>query len=368
MRMYIGLDVHCKETVYVSQDEEGHRIGQGKVPTTVEGFAQLVETLDAPKGTKIGLETGTQSMWVSRLLSGLEMEAVMVDAREVRQKARRIGQKCDRRDAFEICDGVRRDIYTSIVYVPEGKVLRLRQILSRRRHFVRICTTEINAAKFVLRAVGLQGQVRCLTTSQAWEKLLCRPAVGGLRGHLGMHGEVWRVAKEKVVVLEEEELREALEPFKATATRLQTTPGVGLITAATYLAVLGTPERFPDSRRVVSYIGLAPSSFDTGEVQRHGHITKRGSGELRAMLCEAAHHAARSDHPLNPYWARVCAKQGYKRAVTATAQRLARILFAMWKNGEDFDVNKLNVVADKRRSTKTYYWRIKRPAEQTVAV
>ena len=366
MRMYIGLDVHCKETVYVSQNEEGAVIGQGKVPTMAEGFAQLVETLDAPKGTKIGLETGTQAMWVSRLLSGLEMEPVMIDAREVRQKARRIGQKCDRRDAFEICDGVRRDIYTSIVYVPEGKVLRLRQILSRRRHFVRICTTEINAAKFVLRAVGLQGEARSLTTWQAWEKLLRRPAVEGRRAHLAMHAEVWRVAQEKVVALEKE-LREALEPFQATVTRLQTVPGVGPITAATYLAVLGTPERFPDSGRVVSYIGLVPSSFDTGEVQRHGHITKRGSGELRAMLSECAHHAASKRHPLNPYWARVCAKQGYKRAVTATAQRLARILFAMWRKGEDFDVNKLNVIADRRRCKKTYYWRIKRPGKQTVA-
>ena len=43
--------------------------------------------------------------------------------REVRQKARRIGQKCDRRDAFEVCDGLRRGIYTSIVYIPEAKVL-----------------------------------------------------------------------------------------------------------------------------------------------------------------------------------------------------------------------------------------------------
>jgi len=101
MTLYIGLDVHGKETVYAVQDRSGNVVGQGKVPTTVEGFCQLVETLETPKGTKIGLETGTRAMWVSRLLSGLEMEPVMIDAREVRQKARRIGQKSDRRDAFE---------------------------------------------------------------------------------------------------------------------------------------------------------------------------------------------------------------------------------------------------------------------------
>jgi transposase len=115
MKLYIGFDVHSKETVYVAQDEGGQVIAQGKVPSTAEGFCKLVETVDAPEGTQIGLETGTQAIWVARLLSGLEMEPAVIEARELRQKARRIGQKCDRRDAFEICDGLRRGLYTSIV-------------------------------------------------------------------------------------------------------------------------------------------------------------------------------------------------------------------------------------------------------------
>lgn len=101
MELYIGLDVHGKQTVCVAQDEAGHLVAQGEVATTAEGFCQLVETLGTPKGTKIGLETGGQAMWVARLLSGIGMEPVVIDAREVRQKARRLGQKRDRRDAFE---------------------------------------------------------------------------------------------------------------------------------------------------------------------------------------------------------------------------------------------------------------------------
>jgi transposase len=180
-----------------------------------------------------------------------------------------------------------------------------------------------------------------------------------------MHMDVWRVAQEKVILLDKE-LREGLQRFKTTVRRLQTVPGVGIITAATYLAVIATPHRFADSGRVVSYIGLVPSTYDTGPMQRHGHITKRGSSELRAMLCEAAQHAARPRHPLNPYWVRVCAKQGYKRAVVAVAQRLARILYAMWRKGEDFDATKLNVVEQEHTRTKTYYWRIRKPQEQFV--
>ena len=55
MAVYIGLDVHSKETVYVVQDESGKVMAQGKVATTAEGPCELVERLEAPEGTKIGL-------------------------------------------------------------------------------------------------------------------------------------------------------------------------------------------------------------------------------------------------------------------------------------------------------------------------
>ena len=228
--------------VYVAQDESGNVTVQGKVATTAEGFCHLVETLEAPKGTNIGLDTGAQAMWVARLLSGLGMQSVVIDAHEVRRKARRIGQKYERRDAFEICDGIRRGLYTSMVHVPDAQLLGLRQILSRRRHFVKVCTMQINAAKFLLRSVGLGREAASLGTLQAWQKLLGRPAVESVREHLAMHADLWRVAQEKVILLEKE-LGEALAPFKATVRRLQTVPGVGMITAATYIAVLATPER-----------------------------------------------------------------------------------------------------------------------------
>jgi transposase len=86
-----------------------------------------------------------------------------------------------------------------------------------------------------------------------------------------------------------------------------------------------------------------PSTYHSGEREAFGRITKRGSGELRTMLCEAAHHASRSTHPLHPYFATLCAKRGYKMATIAVAHRLARITFAMLRDGTDFDVGKLNI-------------------------
>jgi hypothetical protein len=57
MTVHIGLDVHGKDTVYLGQERSGNVTAKGKASTTVKGFCHLMETLQLPKGTKIGLET-----------------------------------------------------------------------------------------------------------------------------------------------------------------------------------------------------------------------------------------------------------------------------------------------------------------------
>jgi hypothetical protein len=87
------------------------------------------------------------------------------------------------------------------------------------------------------------------------------------------------------------------------------------------------------------------------------------------MLCEAAHHARRAAHPLNPHFARVCARHGYKNAVVAVAHRLCRILFAMLRDGTDFSVSRTGVEQGdfKRATTYSYRLRPKPPGRLPVA-
>jgi len=365
MEMYIGLDVHSKKTVYVTQDENGQVLGQGFFMTSEEGFINFLGKEHVQTGTKIALETGTQATWLAEILSRHGMVPFVIDAREVRIKAKRIRQKSDLRDAFELCDGLRRGIYTTIVWVPGHEIRHLRRVISRRRHFVNLSTSQVNAVKYILRSTGLA--FPSLTTWHAWEKLINSLRPVDYQGHVAMHGEIWRMVQENINSLDRD-LKKAVQPFSKVVERLQTVPGVGILTAATYVAVLGDPNRFPDSDHAASYIGIVSSSYDTGDKVRHGAITKRGSAELRAMLCEAAHHASNPRHPLNPYFRRVAAKGGYKKAVVSVAHRLARILFRMWQTGQDFRVEKLNVVADEHLRSKIVYFRIKRPAEQMASV
>jgi hypothetical protein len=77
------------------------------------------------------------------------------------------------------------------------------------------------------------------------------------------------------------------------------------------------------------------------------------------MLCEAAHQAAKPRHPLNPFFARVCAKHGYRKATIAVAHRLLRISYAMLRKGIDFDVGKLGVEAGPFEVKSTRWYRMK---------
>jgi transposase len=119
-------------------------------------------------------------------------------------------------------------------------------------------------------------------------------------------------------------------------------------------------QRFPSAKHAASYAGLVPTTDQSGDRDTHGHITKRGSAALRTMLCEAAHHAQRPSHPWHPYCARLCAQRGYTMAVVA--HRLCRILFALLRDGAEFDVTKLPVEEGPIRRTTVQRYRLKRPA------
>ena len=343
MARYVGLDAHSKRSVFVIQDENGRQVGEGSVPTTLEGLERMRARYQLTSGTRIALESGTMAFFVARRLKQLGLDAVVIDAHEVRAKALRPNQKSDRRDALELCEGLRRGSYRSVVHVPPERIERLRETLGRRRHFVRVKTMQVNAVKRLLRTAGLQGLSRSLQVESGWDKLLSAVAVDpSLHAFCAAHRAVWRCAQGQIAALEGS-LTQLQRPFQADVDRLQTVPGVGPIVALTALAVFSDVRRFPTAKHAASYAGLVASTFDSGERIQHGHITRRGSTELRSMLCEAAHHAWRRTNPLHPYFSSLCVRRGYKMAVVAVAHRLCRILYSMLRHQTDFDLTRLGI-------------------------
>jgi transposase len=221
--------------------------------------------------------------------------------------------------------------------VPPLSICTLRETLSRRRHFVRLKTAEVNAAKRLLRASGRGGDARSLGSRVAWDLLLVRIRDDArLRACVELHRQTWRHADNQVHLLDERLVEQSRE-YDTAIDLLRTIPGVGRIVALTAVAVYGDVSRFPGAKQAASYAGLVPSTHQSGDRDTHGHITKGGSAELRAMLCEAAQHARRKDHPLHPFFISVCVKRGYKVAMVSVAHRLARIIFAMLRDRTRFD-------------------------------
>ena len=168
---YVGLDVHSRESVFVVENEAGTIVARGSVPTTVNGLKHLRDRCGLPAATGVALETGTSAFFVARELARLGLKPVVIDAHEVRRKAQRPEQKSDTRDALELCEGLRRGFYRSIVHVPSPAISDLRTTLSRRRHFIRIQTAEVNAVKRLLRGVGRNSGRRrgSLRTDAHWQ-------------------------------------------------------------------------------------------------------------------------------------------------------------------------------------------------------
>jgi transposase len=105
--------------------------------------------------------------------------------------------------------------------------------------------------------------------------------------------------------------------------------------------VLDDVGRFADARSVAAYLGLVPKEDSSGGRQRKGGITKAGPTGLRTLLIQASWvvwRRRKSGGALYAWVERLAARRGKRVAVVALARRLARILYAMWRDGSDYRV------------------------------
>lgn len=126
--------------------------------------------------------------------------------------------------------------------------------------------------------------------------------------------------------------------------RLQSIPGVGLLTATALVALVGDAKRFPTSRHFASYLGLTPREHSSGLRRRLGGINKAGDTYLRTLLiCGARSALLGAQHRKNTppdrlrRWAlELHSLRGHNRAAVALANKLARIVWAVWRHDTPF--------------------------------
>jgi transposase len=121
------------------------------------------------------------------------------------------------------------------------------------------------------------------------------------------------------------------------SSRLMTIPGIGPVTASALVATVGDPAGFSGPREFAAFLGLVPRQHSSGGKPRLGRITKMGNAYLRKLLVVGAHavlhHQARHDDPLRQWARRLLATKPFKLVAVATANKLARMAFALMRQG-----------------------------------
>ena len=122
--------------------------------------------------------------------------------------------------------------------------------------------------------------------------------------------------------------------------RVRTIPGVGRKTAEVIVTALDDVDRFENARQVSAYIGLVPRQYQSGETDRNGRITKRGSRLLRTMLVECAWMSLRYNEWSRTTYDRIHGGQQTRKkkaTISVLARKIAVVAWSMLKHKTDWD-------------------------------
>ena len=121
--------------------------------------------------------------------------------------------------------------------------------------------------------------------------------------------------------------------------RLQTIPGIGVITASAITATIGDIKVFKSGRHLATWIGLVPRQSGSGGKVHMGKISKKGDAYLRKLLVLGATAVIRycRNKPELAGWINALLQRRPARVVTiAVANKMARIAWAVMSRGETF--------------------------------
>ena len=319
----IGCDYHTRFQQIAMLDTETGEIVERRVEHANGEVQQFYAALAAP--ARVGIEATGYARWFERLLREQGHELWIGDASAIRA-ARVRQQKTDARDAQHLLDLLVENRFPKI-WVSSPAERDVWQLLRHRHKLVGFRTSLRNQLHALAMGEGVCRKQKLW--SERGRQELERLALGEWAG---------RRRHELLELLDRldgslEELNQAVEQQAAqhpTAVRLRQHPGVGPVTGLALALAVGPIERFRNSRKLVSYLGLNPKESSSGGKQRLGAISKQGNSLVRFLLVEAAHTAARKDPELRRVYQRLVHRRG--RAVVphggmAIARKLAVRLY-----------------------------------------
>jgi transposase len=148
----------------------------------------------------------------------------------------------------------------------------------------------------------------------------------------------WKTVEQQIEVLRLE--LERISAADAGCTRIRQIPGIGPIVATAIVAAIGNGAAFHKGREFAAWLGLVPRQYSTGGKTKLLGISKRGNVYLRKILIHGARAAVlrikRDRSSIGAWMDALDARAPKNVVVVATANKLARIAWAVLSSGEDY--------------------------------
>jgi transposase len=339
MSNYIGLDVSLKTTSICIMNQSGKIMQQMTVATDPKDIFEAIETQNMPV-EKAALECGGTSHWLTKELQSLGLPVICIDARKMSAAIAIRTNKTDKNDAEEIANALRTGYYKE-VYQKQDHIVEKQTLLTARRNLIDQRTQSINCIKGLLK---MHGKLNCGSGNNS-EKFIrdVQTELKGLNEDICLSINALLTVY-GTICLEVKRIDQRIEKITESDEDVQlfkTIPGVGSVTALTFKLEIDDPTRFKKSRSVGAYVGMTPRQYSSGETQKQGGISKTGSNELRALLCQSAMcmmYNTKSWSRLKVFGLKTKKKHGHKKAVVALGRKLAVVMHRMWLEKKPFEL------------------------------
>jgi transposase len=332
---YIGMDCHITTLDFAVVNEAGRLIKAHNVATSVNGLVEFVKNVPPPR--TIYMEEGSLAAWALETCVQFGEKLVITDAK----KNHWIGssmQKDDAIDALKLAQ-LARGGYIKEIHHQIGQRRRFRELMTAYHDTVRSTTRIKNKIKAKFRQNGIQ----CTGTTvyseicqEEWKEKLPQEAT-----LLLILKGLWRQLEQS-----EQTEKEILAAARAMAKHypeikhFEDLPGIGFISAATISAILETPYRFADKRKVWMYAGLGIMKRSSGGKTYSEKLSTDYNRLLKYTLKQAAEAALQAkDNPFRHKYLDMTLLQGIvpHRAKLTIARDILATMWAMWRKGEKYD-------------------------------
>ncbi len=290
---FLGLDVHANTITAALAEPNGEVRSLGTIRNTLPELRKLIKRLEPVNHLKACYEAGPTGYVLYWQLAQLHVECVVVAPTLIPVKAGdRI--KTDRRDALKLARCYRAGDLTP-VWVPDAAHEALRDLV-RAREDARLDQQRARhrLGKFLLR----QGCRPPEDIKRNWT----HKHLIWIKSHVSFEQPALQAtfldyvhevehAADRIQRLEkalEDAVAAAPAQIQEVVQALQALRGVGKLVAVSVVAEIGSLSRFKSPSQLMSYCGLVPSEYSSGNRVHRGSMTKTGNSHVRRMIVEAA--------------------------------------------------------------------------------